>query len=229
MDDDDPDDWDFGQAAGVPVAFLTAWYGLWSWPGCGRVSRCLVHAATGGVGMAAVKIARYLGAEVFATASPAKHGVLAQLGVDAAHRASSRYLGFESAFGAVSGGRGVDVVLNALARSSPTARCGWPRAAAGSWRWARPISATPPRWHARTPTYRYQAFDLITGTDPDLIAAMLARLRELFVTGTLEPLPVRSWPLNQARAALRTHEPGSARRQACARCSRRRSTPKGPC
>ncbi|HMH38952.1 MAG TPA: alcohol dehydrogenase catalytic domain-containing protein, partial [Streptosporangiaceae bacterium] len=50
----------------------------------------VVHAAAGGVGMAAVGIARHLGLEVFATASPGKHAVLAGLGLDEAHLASSR-------------------------------------------------------------------------------------------------------------------------------------------
>ena len=55
-----------------------------------------MHAASGGVGMAAVQLARYLGAEVFGTASPGKWGVLRALGLDEAHIASSRTLEFGS-------------------------------------------------------------------------------------------------------------------------------------
>ncbi|OPF68559.1 beta-ketoacyl synthase, partial [Streptomyces antioxidans] len=88
-----PEGWSFRQAAAVPVAHLTAWYGLVELGGLRPGGRVLIHAATGGVGMAAVRIARYLGAEVYATASPAKHGVLEAMGVDQAHRASSRDLG----------------------------------------------------------------------------------------------------------------------------------------
>src|SRR5580658_4519270 len=65
--------------------------------------------------MAAVQLARCLGAEVFATASPGKWGVLRSLGLDEAHIASSRSLEFGERFMEVSGGRGVDVVLNSLA------------------------------------------------------------------------------------------------------------------
>ncbi|MBI0300659.1 acyltransferase domain-containing protein, partial [Streptomyces sp. PRKS01-29] len=90
-----PDGWTFRQAAAVPVAYLTAWYGLTDLGGLRPGESVLIHAATGGVGTAAVRIARHLGAEVYATASPAKHGVLEEMGVDAAHRASSRDLGFE--------------------------------------------------------------------------------------------------------------------------------------
>ena len=110
-----PDGWSFAQAAAVPVAFATAWYALVDLAGARAGQRLLVHAATGGVGMAAVAIARQLGLEVFATASPGKHGVLRAMGLDEAHVASSRDGGFEAAFLAATGGAGMDIVLNALA------------------------------------------------------------------------------------------------------------------
>ncbi|MEG3632149.1 zinc-binding dehydrogenase, partial [Streptomyces poriticola] len=71
--------------------------------------RVLVHAAAGGVGMAAVQVARLLGAEVFATASPGKHEVLRDAGLDEAHVASSRDTEFAKRFPEM------DVVLNSLA------------------------------------------------------------------------------------------------------------------
>ncbi|WP_417281818.1 beta-ketoacyl synthase N-terminal-like domain-containing protein [Actinomadura yumaensis] len=117
-----PEDWDFRSAAAVPIVFLTAWYGLVELAGLKSGESVLVHAATGGVGSAAVQIARHLGAEVFATASPGKHAVLEAMGIDAAHRASSRDLEFERTFRDATGGRGVDVVLNSLAGSSPMRR-----------------------------------------------------------------------------------------------------------
>ena len=69
--------------AGVPIAFLTAWYGLIE---CGRLQAgetALIHAAAGGVGQAAVQIARWLGARVLATASADKQSAVAELGADA--------------------------------------------------------------------------------------------------------------------------------------------------
>ena len=109
-----PEGWSFVQAASVPVVFLTAWYGLVDLAGLQAGESLLIHSAAGGVGMAALQIARHLGVEVFATASPAKAKVLAGLGLDAEHIASSRDLEFEQKFLAVTGGRGVDVVLNSL-------------------------------------------------------------------------------------------------------------------
>ena len=89
-----PAGWSFAQAASVPLVFLTAYYAPRStWPGCQPGERLLVHAAAGGVGMAAVQLARHLGLEVFATASPAKWDAVRGLGLPAGRIASSRDTG----------------------------------------------------------------------------------------------------------------------------------------
>ncbi|HEV3290965.1 MAG TPA: polyketide synthase dehydratase domain-containing protein, partial [Streptosporangiaceae bacterium] len=85
-----PAGWSFARAASVPVAFATAWYALADLTGARAGQRLLVHAATGGVGMAAATIARHLGLEVYGTASPGKQPVLAGMGLDQDHIASSR-------------------------------------------------------------------------------------------------------------------------------------------
>ena len=110
-----PDGWSFARAASVPVAFATAWYALADLAGARPGQKLLVHAAAGGVGMAAVGIARHLGLAVYATASPGKHAALAAMGLDEAHIASSRSPHFEARFLAATAGSGVDIVLNALA------------------------------------------------------------------------------------------------------------------
>nr|WP_306305286.1 SDR family NAD(P)-dependent oxidoreductase [Streptomyces hygroscopicus] len=198
-----PDGWSFRQAAAVPVAYLTAWYGLVE---LGRV-RCgesvLVHAAAGGVGMAAVGIARYLGAEVYATASPGKHGVLGEMGVDAAHRASSRDVGFAEVVRAARGGRGVDVVLNCLAGPFVDASLGLLGAGGRLLEMGKTDLRDPERVAAEYPGVTYRVYDLITDAGPDRIGRMLGELGELFASGVLEPLPVRAWPLSRAREALR--------------------------
>src|SRR5262249_1700969 len=106
-----PDGWSFAQGASVPIIFLTAYYGLVDLGHVRAGQRGLVHAAAGGVGTAAVQLARHLGAEVFATASVGKWPALRALGFDDTHLASSRDLGFEPHFSRATSGRGVDVVL----------------------------------------------------------------------------------------------------------------------
>src|SRR5690606_33302314 len=71
-----PEGWSFEQAASVPVVFLTAYYGLRDLGGLRAGETVLVHAGAGGVGMAAIQLARHFGARVLATASEGKWEVL---------------------------------------------------------------------------------------------------------------------------------------------------------
>ncbi|HZC51439.1 MAG TPA: acyltransferase domain-containing protein, partial [Mycobacterium sp.] len=110
-----PAGWSLVEAASVPVVFLTALYGLSVLAGVKAGQKVLVHAATGGVGMAAVQLLRHWGAEVFVTASRGKWATLRALGFDDDHIGDSRSPEFERKFLAATGGTGVDVVLNSLA------------------------------------------------------------------------------------------------------------------
>jgi acyl transferase domain-containing protein/NADPH:quinone reductase-like Zn-dependent oxidoreductase/acyl carrier protein len=110
-----PAGWSFAEGASVPVAFLTAWYGLRDLADLKRGESVLIHAGAGGVGMAAIQIARLVGARVFATASEWKWPALVALGVPPENLASSRELSFAGRVREATGGRGVDVVLNSLA------------------------------------------------------------------------------------------------------------------
>lgn len=72
----------FEQAAAIPLNYITAWGLLVAMGGLARGETVLIHNAGGGVGLAAVDIARHLGATVLGTASPRKHDFLRQRGVD---------------------------------------------------------------------------------------------------------------------------------------------------
>ncbi|MFJ4091479.1 beta-ketoacyl synthase N-terminal-like domain-containing protein [Kitasatospora sp. NPDC089913] len=102
------------QAAAVPVAYLTAVYGLRHLARLRKGETVLVHSASGGVGLAALAVARRCGARVFATAgTAAKRRFLRELGgVELV--ADSRSTDFAAEVAAATGGRGVDVVLNSL-------------------------------------------------------------------------------------------------------------------
>ncbi|MEU8953160.1 SDR family NAD(P)-dependent oxidoreductase [Streptomyces sp. NPDC048518] len=198
-----PQGWDMRQAAGMPVAYLTAWYGLVELAGLRARERVLIHAGTGGVGMAAVRIARHLGAEVFATASPAKHAVLDDMGVDAAHRASSRDLDFEETIRRATGGRGVDVVLNSLTGEFIDASLRLLGDGGRFLEMGKTDLRTPGQVATEYPGVTYTVYDLVTDAGPDRIEIMMRELGERFASGALAPLPVRSWPLDQAREAFR--------------------------
>lgn len=99
--------------AGMPIAFVTAYYGLSKVAHLQPGERVLVHSASGGVGLAAVQVAQWLGAEIYATAgSGAKRDYLRSLGLE--HVFDSRSLDFADDVMAAAGGAGVDVVLSFL-------------------------------------------------------------------------------------------------------------------
>ncbi|MEW1754735.1 type I polyketide synthase, partial [Streptomyces angustmyceticus] len=197
-----PEGWSFAQAASVPVVFLTAYHALVELGGVQAGESVVVHAGAGGVGMAAVQLARHLGAEVFATASPGKWGTLRALGLDDAHLASSRDLDFESSFLAATGGRGVDVVLDSLAREFVDASLRLLPRGGRFLEMGKTDVRDPAQVAAEHEGVRYQAFDLLDA-GPDRIGEMFAQVRELFERGVLEPLPVTAWDVRKAPEALR--------------------------
>jgi NADPH:quinone reductase-like Zn-dependent oxidoreductase len=79
-----PDSLTFEQGAAIPVNYATAWAALHGYGSLRSGERVLIHAAAGGVGIAAIQLAKAAGAEVHGTASPGKHKRLAELGVDRA-------------------------------------------------------------------------------------------------------------------------------------------------
>ncbi|MFL6072393.1 MAG: SDR family NAD(P)-dependent oxidoreductase [Mycobacteriales bacterium] len=194
-----PAGWTFSQAAAVPVVFLTAYRGLADLAGLRSGESVLVHAAAGGVGMAATQLARRWGAEVYGTAHPDKWPVLYGNGFDTDHVASSRSLDFRDRVLAATGGSGVDVVLNSLAGEYVDASLDLlPRGG----RFVE-IGKSDVRDPAGMPDgVRYQAFDL-TDAGPDRIQEMLTDLVELFESGALRPLPVATWDVRRAPRAFR--------------------------
>jgi phthiocerol/phenolphthiocerol synthesis type-I polyketide synthase C len=108
-----PDTLPDGEAAAFGIAYLTAWHSLCE---VGRLSageRVLIHSATGGVGLAAVSIAKMIGARIYTTAgSDAKRDMLRGLGVE--YVGDSRTVEFADEILDVTDGYGVDVILNSL-------------------------------------------------------------------------------------------------------------------
>jgi acyl transferase domain-containing protein/acyl carrier protein len=194
----------FAEAAATPTAFLTAWYGLHALADLQPRQRVLIHAAAGGVGLAAVRLAQRAGAEVFATAGiPAKHQFLRALGVE--HIFSSRTADFAAEIRRLTQGRGVDVVLNslsdafipeglaALAEGGHFLEIG----KRGIW--------TPEQVAERFPQVDYHVYDLAAemAANPARLQAALRQILADLEAGALAPLPTRSFPSSAAPEALR--------------------------
>jgi NADPH:quinone reductase-like Zn-dependent oxidoreductase len=104
----------FEQAAGIPTVFVTNWYALYHLARLSRGERLLIHSAAGGIGLAAIQMARWSGVEIVATVgTPEKREFLHSLGVE--HIFNSRSMEFADEVMKLTGGEGVDVVLNSLA------------------------------------------------------------------------------------------------------------------
>ncbi|MFB7733093.1 SDR family NAD(P)-dependent oxidoreductase [Streptomyces sp. NPDC056112] len=194
-----PDDWSWETASSVPLVFLTAYYALKDLAGLKAGEKVLIHAGAGGVGMAAIQIARHLGAEVFATAGEGKWDVLRSLGVADDHIASSRTLDFEAAFAEVAGDKGLDVVLNALAGEFVDASM---RLLGTGGRFLEMGKTDIRDADSASDGITYRFFDLGM-VDSDHIQQMLLDLVGLFEQDVLSPLPVRAWDVRRSREAFR--------------------------
>jgi acyl transferase domain-containing protein/NADPH:quinone reductase-like Zn-dependent oxidoreductase/acyl carrier protein/NADP-dependent 3-hydroxy acid dehydrogenase YdfG len=197
-----PAGWSSVEAASVPVVFLTALYGLSVLAGVRAGQRVLVHAATGGVGMAAVQLARHWGAEVFATASRGKWDTLRAMGFDDDHIGDSRSLEFEGKFLAATDGAGMDVVLNSLAGEFLDASLRLLTPGGRFIEMGKTDLRDPHVVADQHPGVEYRAFDLMEA-GPDRIASMLGDLMDLFDAGALKPLPVKTFDVRCASAAYR--------------------------
>ena len=111
-----PDRLSFEQGAAFPVNYGTAYAALIVMGSLRGGNRVLIHAAAGGVGIAATQIARNEGAEIFGTASPSKHDAIRAQGVR--HAIDYRSQDFEAETMRITGGKGVDLVIDALGPTS---------------------------------------------------------------------------------------------------------------
>lgn len=111
-----PEKLSFEDAATIPTAFFTVCYALEYLARLRRGERLVIHGAAGGVGLAAIQVARKIGAEIFVTVgTPEKRNLMKMLGVPEDRIFNSRSLRFADEILNMTNGEGVDVVLNSLA------------------------------------------------------------------------------------------------------------------
>jgi NADPH:quinone reductase-like Zn-dependent oxidoreductase len=111
-----PERFSFEQGAAVVVNYTTAYAGLVVMGGLKPSERVLIHSAGGGMGISATQIAKRIGAEVFGTASSAKHEVIREQGVD--HPIDYRTQDFAAEVRRITGGEGIDLAFDALGPKS---------------------------------------------------------------------------------------------------------------
>ncbi|MEM9058776.1 MAG: SDR family NAD(P)-dependent oxidoreductase, partial [Pseudomonadota bacterium] len=190
------------EAAAVPANYLTAWHSLVDVAGLKAGESVLIHAAAGGTGLAAARVAQAVGARVFATASRGKWPALTVRGVQ--HVMDSRSAGFGKQVRALTDGRGVDVVLNSLTGDAI----------------AEGLDALAPDgrfieigkrevWSSQAVAERrddvhYHVVDLmdLARREPHAIGELFDKLGDALTQGKLPPPVLRARPLGEAQAAL---------------------------
>ena len=202
-----PEEWSFESAATVPTVFFTVYYALKHLADLQAGERVLIHGGAGGVGIAAIQLAKYLGAEVFATAGgDEKRDFVRLLGAD--HVFDSRSLAFADAILTVTNGEGVDVVLNSLAGEAirrnlsvlkPFGR--FLELGKRDFFENTPIGLRP--FKDNISYFGIDADQLLTGR-PKLAARMFREVMALFREGALTPLPSRVFPAERVIDAFRS-------------------------
>jgi len=191
------------EAATIPAAALTVRLSF-DWAQLKPGDKVLIHAASGGVGLAAIQMAQQCGATVFATASTFKRATLRALGVQYVY--DSRTTDFADQILADTDGAGVDVVLNSLTNEGFIEAT--LRATAQGGRFAEIAKRdiwSPEQMAAARPDIDYEivALDVVMFSDPDRIRDLLTEVSAGLADGQWTPLPAEIYPLTEARTAFR--------------------------
>ena len=197
-----PEGWSLKQAAAMPIVFATAFYGLNDLAQLKAGERVLIHAGAGGVGQAAIGIARHIGAEVFATASPAKWEVLRAAGLDEDHIASSRDLEFKDKFLTTTQSKGMDVVLNALAGEFIDASLALLPNGGRFLEMGKTDIRDKEQLQEEHKGLTYLPFD-VTEAGPKRTGEILTEVASLIEQGALQHSPITSWDMRSAPVAFR--------------------------
>ncbi|WP_018635194.1 type I polyketide synthase [Parafrankia elaeagni] len=193
----------FVQAAGLGSVYVTAYYALTTLAGMKAGDKVLVHAAAGGVGQAAVHLAKAVGAEVYATASPHKWPLLRAQGVR--HVMNSRTLDFADEILRATDGAGVDIVLNSLNKDFIPAGL---RALGDGGRFVEmgKVGAwTPEQMQTARPDVTYHNFDLSELPETEMYrlnSEIMGIVVSRVAAGELPPIHTTAYALDEVEEAF---------------------------
>lgn len=216
------DELSFEQGAAIPVSYMTAYAGAVLMGGLRKGERFLIHAAAGGVGIAALQIASHVGAEVFGTASHSKHEAIREHGCR--HPIDYHSADFREEVMRITGGEGVDVIMDAIGPSSfrRSYRClrsggrlvmfGLAEVQTGERRdipalvkgLARMPLATIPWWKSlalMNENKSIAGLNMLKWWDREGLDRVIGPVGELMAAGAVRPVVAESFPFDQAGAA----------------------------
>lgn len=198
-----PVDIEINDAAALSTAFLTAEHALCTLAKLQAGETILIHSGAGGVGQAAVQVARTIGAQIICTASKTKHQYLKEQGVLSVH--DSRTKDFSQEILALTNGRGVDVVLNSLNSTWVDASFECLSKHGRFIEMGKIEVWSPEKAASKRPDVKYYQFDLleIANGNPQYINNLLIKILNECREGAYKPLPVKVFNKDQCSDAFR--------------------------
>lgn len=216
-----PDAMSFDHAAALPVNYLTAYHMLFWVHQLRPGARVLLHMAAGGVGQAVIQLCRQVeGVELFGTASASKHPMLREAGVQ--HPIDYRTRDYAADVRELTGGRGVDLILDALggpdwaknydllAPAGHLICFGWANMVGGQKRNLLHVASQLTRTKFFTPMGLMNENRTVSGVnlghlwgEASLLAKHMDRLLELYAKGEIAPLVDHVFPLSEGADAHR--------------------------
>ena len=196
--------------ASIPVVFATAYYGLVEMGRLERGQTVLIHAASGGVGQAAVRIAQHVGAEIFATVGSAskKQLLMDEFGLPESHIFSSRLRTFKDGVMRLTKGAGADVILNSLAGDSLKdtwaciAKFGTFVEIGKTDIYAK--SRLSMEHFDRNVTFASLDLAILSKERPERVGKVMGKVMSMFESGALKPVtPVSVMPITDLEDAFR--------------------------
>ena len=191
------------ELATIPTAFVSAALSF-ELSGLNAGDRVLIHAGAGGVGLAAIQLARAAGADVFATASARKRDYLRSLGVE--HVLDSRTTAFGEEVLEATGGAGVDMVLNSLTGEGYIEASLSCLAKGGRFvEMGRVDILSEDEMAAVRPDVAYAILmiDVLKEEEPAKAGEILRRVMARLEAGELTPLIHARWPVAEAGRAMK--------------------------
>ncbi len=192
------------EGASFSTAYLTALYGLEVLAKIAPNETVLIHAAAGGVGQAAIQVAKSKGAKVIATASISKQVHLMEQGIEVVF--DSRSLDFSDQVLQVTNGEGVDVVLNSLKGPWVDASFRCLKKGGRFLELGKIETWTQEKAKRERPDALYKQFDLleISANQPQAIQLLLKKITDDLHSGILKNIPHKSWPIERYKDAFKT-------------------------
>ncbi|HBM16689.1 MAG TPA: hypothetical protein DD381_10165 [Lentisphaeria bacterium] len=208
-----PDNWTYEEGATFFITYMTAYYSLVYLAQLKKGEKILIHAASGGVGLAAIQIAKYLGAEVYATAGNGeKRDFLESIGIKNVY--DSRTLYFSEQIMEDTNGEGMDVILNSLSGDAIDINFKvlkyMGRFVEIGKRDIYENKRLEMKSFSKSISFFYFDLELFLKYKKDIAQHIFTELNDLINKGIFKPLPYVSFPVTQIKEAFKFLKDGKS-------------------